>query len=66
MQQRLFRLAVESGSVNFRHEPGRGWHLVIWLRRGDESPDDAARETYSGLTTVELLQVIEGTLDTEL
>jgi translation initiation factor IF-1 len=65
-QERLFRLAVESGSVTFRHEPGRGWHLVIWLRRGDEVPDEVQPDVYDRLTTVELLGIIDRVLDDQL
>ena len=62
-QDRLFRLAVEAGSINFRHEPGRGWVLNIVLRRGDEDWSSIQPETYSHLTTVELLDAVAAHLD---
>ena len=65
-QQRLFRLAVESGQITFNHEPGRGWRLVFGVRRGDESWHDAEIDTYEALTTVELLSVISTCLDLAL
>ena len=65
-QERLFRLAVESGSVTFRHEPGVGWCVTFWLRRGDELPDEVQSERYSGLGTAELLDVIAAHLDAHL
>lgn len=65
-QARLFRLAVEAGSVSFRHTPGVGWTLTIWLRRGDEAPDEVRADSYTGLSTQELLTAIDGILDREL
>lgn len=65
-QTRLFRLAVEAGSVSFHHEPGRGWCLTMALRRGDETWQEASRETYERLTTVELLDVVASHLDASL
>lgn len=65
-QERLFRLAVEAGTVTFGHEPGKGWRLVMALRRGDELWQECEREVYEGLTTVELLDVISAHLDASL
>lgn len=65
-QERLFRLAVEHGSVNFHHHPGIGWSLTVWLKRGDEAWDSAQQDFYEGLTTVELLDTIAAHLDTAL
>lgn len=65
-QPRLFRLAVESGVVTFTHEPTRGWKLNIRLRRGDETWAEAHWDTYEGLSTRELLDVIAACLDTNL
>jgi hypothetical protein len=65
-QERLFRLAVESGSVSFMHFPGKGWQVSLRLRRGDETWDEASSEIYCGLTTVELLDVIAAHLDSNL
>lgn len=65
-QERLFRLAVEAGTVTFGHEPGKGWRLVIAVRRGDELWQDAARDIYEGLTTVELLDTVYAHLDAVL
>lgn len=65
-QARLFRLAVEAGSVSFRHVPGSGWTLTVWLRRGDEAPDEVQADTYAGLSTHELLSTIDAVLDREL
>lgn len=65
-QERLFRLAVESGAISFWHEPGIGWFLVVSLRRGDENWQEAPRDTYSGLSTVELLDTIAASLDSAL
>jgi hypothetical protein len=62
-QERLFRLAVESGVVTFTHEPRSGWRLTLRLRRGDETWSDSLWETYDGLSTRELLDVIAATLD---
>jgi hypothetical protein len=65
-QQRLFRLAVESGVITFFHEPRSGWKLVVRFRRGDETWAEAQWETYSGLSTRELLDVIDASLDSAL
>lgn len=65
-QRRLFRLAVEAGTITFGHEPGQGWRVVMALRRGDEAWEECAREIYSHLTTVELIDVIERHLDAHL
>lgn len=65
-QARLFRLAVESGVVTFRHEPRYGWTCNVRLRRGDETWAEAPFETYSGLSTRELLDVIAASLDAAL
>lgn len=63
-QDRLFRLAVEAGTVTFHHVAGAGWVLTVACRRGDEAWDEVRRETYSHLTTVELLDTIYAALDT--
>lgn len=63
---RLFRLAVEAGSVTFHHVPAEGWTVTFWLRHGDEKPSEVQREHYSGLGTAELLDVISAHLDTHL
>lgn len=65
-QERLFRLAVESGAIHFRHEPGKGWHLVIRFIRGDESWQESPLEFYEGLSTMELLATIDAALDSAL
>ena len=65
-QDRLFRLAVESGAITFWHKPGRGWELVVRCRRGDEHWADSPSETYEGLSTAELLDTIYAALDTAL
>lgn len=65
-QQRLFRLAVESGAVSFRHVPGRGWALTVWVHRGDETLAESQSETYEGLSTAELLDTIYAHLDSVL
>jgi hypothetical protein len=65
-QQKLFRLAVESGTITFMHEPGRGWRLTLTCRRGDETWLEARTETYEGLSTAELLDTIYAHLDTVL
>lgn len=63
---RLFRLAVESGSVSFNHYGRDGWSLTVALRRGDEAWTDVVSEHYSGLTTVELLDTLAAHLDSHL
>jgi uncharacterized protein YcnI len=65
-QERLFRLAVESGVVTFQHEPRSGWRIAVRLRRGDETWAEAMWETYDGLSTRELLDVVAATLDSAL
>lgn len=62
-QERLVRLAVESGSVSFQHVAGYGWRLVIVCRRGDESWTDARSITYDRLSTAEMLDTIYAHLD---
>ena len=62
-QERLFRLAVESGSVAFQHVAGYGWRLTIVVRRGDESWTDARSVTYDRLSTHELLDTMYAHLD---
>ena len=62
-QTRLFRLAVEAGTVTFRHEPGRGWHMTITCRRGDESWQESQSDSYSGMSTAELLDTMHSALD---
>lgn len=62
-QTRLFRLAVESGAVSFRHEPGRGWNMTVTCRRGDETWLEAQTETYEGMSTHELLDTLYAALD---
>lgn len=65
-QERLFRLAVESGSITFMHEPGKGWRLTVACRRGDETWLEAKTEVYEGLSTAELLDTIYASLDVVL
>lgn len=65
-QERLFRLAVESGHVQFTHEPGRGWRLYVTLRRGDELWSEVRGDLYEGLSTSELLDTIAVVLDSAL
>jgi len=65
-QDRLFRLAIEAGTVTFHHVAGSGWVLTVACRRGDEAWDEVQRETYSHLTTVELLDTIYACLDSTL
>lgn len=66
IEERLFRLAVESGAVAFNHVAGQGWMLSVGVRRGDESWREVKPDLYERLTTVELLQVISSTLDAAL
>lgn len=65
-QEKLFRLAVEAGTINFHHEAGSGWVLVIKLRRGAELWDESVAECYDHLTTVELIDTIYAHLDSAL
>lgn len=65
-QERLFRLAVESGAITFWHEPGRGWNLVVRFRRGDEAWSDANNDRYEGLSTHELIDTLYASLDAAL
>jgi hypothetical protein len=65
-QDRLFRLAVESGSLSFFHEPRLGWTLVVNLRRGDETWWETEPQRYSGLSTAELLDTVSACLDSAL
>lgn len=65
-QARLFRLAVESGSITFQHVAGYGWRLTIVLRRGDESWTDARSVTYDRLSTAELLDTLYSHCDAML
>ena len=62
-QERLFRLAVESGSCTFQHVAGYGWRLTITVRRGDESWTEARSATYDRLSTAELLDTLYSHLD---
>lgn len=65
-QDRLFRLAVEAGSVVFIHEPGVGWRLSVNIRRGDEQWDETETEVYRGLSTQEMLDTVYAHLDSAL
>ena len=65
-QDRLFRLAVEAGHIQFSHVPGRGWTLTMRVRRGQELWDESPVEMYEALTTVELLDTIYAALDAAL
>lgn len=65
-QGKLFRLAVESGHVQFHHEPGRGWQLRVMFRRGAEHWSEAQVECYEALTTIELLDTLAAVLDSAL
>jgi hypothetical protein len=62
-QDRLFRLAVEAGTINFWHEPAKGWSLVVKFRRGDERWDEATHERYDHLSTLEMLETLYASLD---
>lgn len=66
IESRLFRLAIESGVITFFHEPRCGWKLTIRFRRGDEAWAEAQWDTYSGLSTREMLDLIDSALDSAL
>lgn len=65
-QDRLFRLAVEAGTINFSHVPGRGWTLTVKVRRGQELWDESPVELYEALTTVEMIDTVYASLDSAL
>lgn len=58
-QDRLFRLAHAGYSLNAYYVPREGWTLIVRARRGDESWEDTEPTTYSNLTTLELVDVME-------
>jgi len=66
IQDRLFRLAVESVNVNANHVAGEGWSVTITSRRQGEQWDESGASTYSSLSTAELLDVIDAELSTRL
>lgn len=55
---RLFRLAPEAVSVSAHFVPREGWTLTVVVRRGDETFEEAHRETYGCLSTPELVDVL--------
>jgi len=57
-QDRLFRLAHSGYALNAYYVPPEGWTLIIRARRADEAWQDTEPETYSGLTTVELIDAM--------
>lgn len=61
-QERLFRLAVEVVHVACYFEPGRGWRLEIGARHQGEGWVDADRQSYTCLSTDELVDTIDGAL----
>lgn len=61
-QQRLFVGAVESAIIGARYVPGAGWNLRLQIRRQFEEWEDARTEAYEGLTTGELVDVLEVSL----
>lgn len=58
MQERMFRLAVDSIDLNANHRGADGWQLRIGVRRGDESWHDVSFDVYDHLDTPELYDVI--------
>lgn len=58
MQDRLFHLAAEAITITAVHEGPQGWRCMVAMRRQGESWDEAYRASYSGLTTVELEEVL--------
>lgn len=65
-QERLFRLAIESGFCSFNFVPREGWSLRIGLRRGDEQWADCEPDTYDRLTTDELVSLLDVVFRNEL
>lgn len=65
-QTRLFRLAPEAMTAQAHYRPGEGWVLVVRVRRGDESWEEASEGFYSHLVTSELLDVLQADLERAL
>jgi ketol-acid reductoisomerase len=57
-EQRLFTLAADVINLHAVHDAGEGWRLTVGVRRNQQSWEAAHRETYSHLTTAELVDVI--------
>lgn len=55
----LFRLAVENVYFNAAHEGAAGWRLNVGWRRQGEPWSAAVQETYSSLSTLELVDVLD-------
>ena len=62
-QGRMFRLAHEAVVVQAHFRRGEGWHVVVQMRRGDETWEQARSGVYSHLSTVELVTAIESELE---
>jgi len=58
-QLRLFRLAPEALAITAYFDGPRGWTLWIQCRRQGDTWADSYRETYSGLSTHEMADVID-------
>lgn len=65
-QPRLFRLAVEAVTVSAHFDMGRGWHVAITARRGDETWQEATQEVYDCLSSSELVDVLCASLSLQL
>lgn len=66
-EQKLFRLAVDAIMISAHYERGFGWVCVIKLRRGDEDwHENVEGDRYDGLTTEELVEVIDAHLSSRL
>lgn len=65
-EPRLFRLAPEAVTVAAIHYPGQGWYLRVCVRRQDETWAEAPKEQYERLSTPELADAVECTLQTML
>jgi hypothetical protein len=58
-QERLFRLAYEAVGINAHREIHGYWSVNIRLKRADEAWDECFQDTYSLVTTEELVQLFD-------
>ena len=66
MQERLFELAVEAGTIALAFRPGEGWYLRVAMRRGGQEWSEVDGRTYWGLSTPEMVDVIDAELMRQL
>lgn len=58
-ETRLFRSAPSAVAITAQYVHGWGWSLHMWAAREGELAADAYTERYDGLSTAELLDVLD-------